>query len=704
MDKFKKAGEILNEGAASLASGKIDEAISALLRAIKINHQLVAAHFDLALAYQQKGEITKAIASLERTIKLKPNDFEAYNLLGHLYMTQKKVDKALDCFKKTIVINPFLAEGLYNLGVCQMTKGQFSEALKNYQKSLKIFPNNSIVFNNIGVTFEKLGKIDKARTYFKKALKTNPQNAMALANIGAILIYIDPKKARQYFEKAVEADPNFDNAVYNLGVCQRILGDTEASIKSLEKALELNPNFSPTYGMLYHQTREICDWKKAKKMESLMKKLTNKDIKQGGIPAETIFVSVVYDDNPKRNYQIAKAWSSHIEEKVAPFYKPYSFDKRKKAGGKIRIGYLSNDFRNHATSHLMMGLLRLHDRKKFEIYTFSYGENDKSKYRKETEKITRFRDVLTLSYSQTADLIYKDKIDILVDLKGHTTNSRLEIPALRPAPVQVNYLGFPGTSGAKFFDYFITDKIVTPKSHFPYYSEKLIFLPHSYQVNDNKQPISKKPFSRDKLMLPENSFLFCSFLQPYKISSLVFGSWTRILKAVPNSFLCLLAKNNSQINNLKKEAAKRGVNPARLIFSLSLVKDIHLARLSLCDLALDTFICNGHTSTSDALWAGLPVIALKGKHFASRVSASLLSAIGLPELIANSQSEYEKKAIALAKNPKKLQAIRQKLKANRLKMPLFDTEKFTRHLEEAYSKIWEIYQKGKKPRMIIIHD
>jgi protein O-GlcNAc transferase len=716
MDKFKRAGKILNQGAADLASGKIEEAIKSFLKAIKIDDKLVAAHFNLALAYHQKGDVLKAIPALERTIQLKTNDFEALNLLGHLYMSQQRGNEALACFQKATTINPFLAEGFYNLGVVYMNQGRLNDALKNYQQSLKLFPDNAIVLNNVGVAYEKMAKIDQAKKFFKKSIKINSQNAMAFTNLGAIYIYIDPQKAKGYFEKAVAADPKMENAIYNLGVCLRILGDTEGSIKCLEKALKLNPNFSPTYGLLYHQVREICDWPRAKKMESQMKKMTYEDLQKGNIPAETIFVSVVYDDNPKRNYEIAKAWSSYIERKVIPFNQPYSFKDRVKAptspspkaglrgARKIRIGYLSNDFRNHATAHLIMGLFRLHDRKKFEIYTYSYGENDKSHYRKEIEKITRFRDVLTLSYRQAADLIYKDKIDILVDLKGHTTNSRLEIPALRPAPVQVHYLGFPGTSGAKFLDYLITDKIVTPKSHLPYYQEKLIFLPHSYQVNDNQQPISKEKLTREKIMLPENIFLFCCFNQPYKIDPQAFTVWMRILKRIPNGGLCFLAKTNSQIENLRREAQKRGVNPNRLFFSLPLAKDVHLKRLTLFDLALDTFTCNGHTTTSDCLWAGTPVIALQGKHFASRVSASLLTAIGLPELITRSPKEYEALAVKLAKSPKSLKSLKEKLATNRLKMSLFDTPKFTKHLEEAYERIWGLYLEGKKPKHITIKD
>ena len=702
MDKFKIAGKILNKGAKFLAEGRTNPAINAFQKAIKIDKKLVAAHFDLALAYMQKGLSKKAIQPLEKVVKLKPDDFEALNLLGHHYMSLRMTDLALSCFQKAIKANPMMAEAHYNLGVCYMQKGMFAKALASYKKSLKVFPNNSIVYNNIGVTYEDMDQKETALKYFKKSAKINPENTMALSNIGAYYVYVNPQKAKDYFQKAIEVNPNMDSAHFNLGVALRILGDNEGAIREFQKTLQINPDNPMTYGQLYHQLRDVCDFKEAKKIEAKMRNLSTKSIKSGIIPTETIFVSVVYDDNPKRNRDIAVGWSKYIEEKVFTFKKPFSFVGRDKQKGKIKIGYVSSDFKDHATSHLIMGMLRLHDRKKFDIYTYSHSVNDHSHYRKEIEKITIFRDVLTLSDSKVADLIYKDKIDVLIDLKGHTTSTRMEIAALRPAPIAIHFLGFPGTTGANFVDYFITDHVLTPKKLAPYFTEKLIYLPNSYQANDNTQPVSKEIRARQQLSLPSDKFLFCSFNQPYKIDPQVLNSWAKILKKVPNSALCLLAKNQTQVGNLTRAAQTRGINPERLIFCLSLRKPVHLARVSLCNLALDTFICNGHTTTSDSLWAGVPVVTLLGKHFTSRVSGSLLTAIGLPELITHSQKEYEDLAVELATNPKKLKAISEKLKANRLTFPLFDTEKFTRNIEKAYLKAWEIYQKGQRPRNIYI--
>lgn len=699
--KTKKATTILNEAASLLASGKTDIAIKSFHKALKLDNTFVEGHFNLGLAYQQIGNSKKAIKHFEVATNLNPSDFEAYNNLGNLFIRENEYNKALFYFKKATSINPHLSEGFYNLGVTHMTMGQYEEAIKAYKASLAIYPHNSVVLNNLGVTLEKIGKSEEALKQFKKALKINPQNANAYANIGASLISSDLRKATEYFKKAVSCNPNLESAVYNLGVCLRMLGDTKGSIENFEKAIYLSPQFSPTYGQLYHQVRQVVDWKKADKIRKDMDILTKKDLAKHQLPVETPFVSVIYEENPKKNLEIAKAWSNYIAKKIAPFSKPYVFRKKLKSE-KIKIGYLSNDFRNHATLHLILGLFKSHNKKKFEIYAYSYGEEDKSSYESEIKKNTIFRDIVNYTYLKAADLINKDEIDILVDLKGHTSNSRLEIPALRPAPIQVNYLGFPGTSGADFFDYFITDKIVTPKEDKKFYSEKLIYMPDSYQINDNKQNISSKFASRQDFFLPEDKFLFCSFNQPYKIGQEVFNSWMKILKAVPNSAICILDKNREQTINLAKEAEKQGVDPKRLIYCFPIKKEDHLKRLAFCDLALDTFTCNGMTTTSDALWAGLPVITLKGKHFASRVSASLLSAVGLPELIVKTPTEYTKLAINLSKNTDKLKQIREKLDKNKLSKPLFNTERVTLYLEDAYIKIWENYKKNKKPETITI--
>jgi len=633
-------------------------------------------------------------------------DADSLNLLGHQLMTQGQIDQALEVFKKAITANPLLPQSHYNLGVCYMARGQYNLAITNYKKALSLSPDNTVILNNIGVTYGKMDKPNFALKYYKMALKFEPDNIFALSNIGAIYVNSNPQKAKGYLKKAIKINPHLSDAAFNLGICLGNLGDMN-SIKYFEKAIKLEPSYSPTYGHLHYQLRKICDWKKASELEKTINTINENNIKDGVLPAQTPFESVVFNDNLKTNFDIARVWSRYIGSQEAK--KPYPFTP-KKASEKIRIGFLSADFNNHATAHLILGFFNLHNRKKFEFFVYSHGTNDESFYRQSFEKITKFRDIRELSNSEAADLIHQDKIDILVDLKGYTQGSRLEIIAGRPAPVIVGWLGFPGTTGANFIDYLITDSVVTPKDHSSYYSENLIFLPHTYQSTNNQQEIAMG-MTRSNFGLPaspaggpQEGFLFCSFNQGYKIDPKTFASWMRILKKVPQSSLCLLGKDELLIKNLKGEAKKAGINPNRLIFLPNLAKNMHLARIACCNLALDTQICNGHTSTTDCLWAGIPVIALLGNHFASRVSGSLLTAIGLTELITKSSAEYEKLAIDLGNNPKKLLSIRYSLLSKRPTYPLFDTARFTKNLERAFCKIWQRHQKGLLPENINIVD
>lgn len=371
----------------------------------------------------------------------------------------------------------------------------------------------------------------------------------------------------------------------------------------------------------------------------------------------------------------------------------------------IRIAYLSNTFRNHPGSHLISGIFRLHDRSEFEIFCFSYGRNDHSYYRKRAEQeADYFFDISQVSDMAAADLIRHHRIDILVDLRGFTQDNRLSISALRPAPIQVFYLGYPGTTGADFIDYIIADKVVVPKAHIPYFSEKIVYMPHCYQANDNTQKISERRFQRREFNIPKDVFAFCSFSTHYKIEPIMFDCWTRILKRVPRSVLCLVEGGRTTQTNLKKELANRSVDQSRLLFLNKLPKDEHLARLQLLDLSLDTRIYNGHTTTSDALWAGIPVVALKGGHFASRVSASILQTMGLPELVTRDIDEYEALAVKIALSSEHQNILKQKIDANRLTSPLFDTPRFTKNLERAYLEMMRIHQLGESPRHIDIRE
>jgi len=418
-------------------------------------------------------------------------------------------------------------------------------------------------------------------------------------------------------------------------------------------------------------------------------------------PSETPFFSAVRKDNPAQNAAVAKAWTNHWTTRYKNLNPPI-FTHKARSRKKIKIAYTSEGFREFPTTHNISGVFENHDRKRFELYLYSYGSDDKSIYRKRLMKTADvFRDIKHLSLMDKARVIYKDKIDILVDLKGHTRGSRFEFMYSRPAPIQVEWLGFVGTTQADFIDYFIADKTVLPPPLANKFSEKIIYMPNTYWPTDDKLPISDIKYKKTDFGIKENALVFASFNQPYKIEPEIFDVWMRILKSVPNSILWQWSGYRAR-KNILKEARKRGVAKERIVFAKDLPKSDHLARLKLADIGLDTTICNGHTTTTDALWSGVPVITTMGQHFASRVSASMLKAVGLPELITRDTKEYEQLAIKLANNPEKLTALRSKLSANLKTEPLFDTKKLTKHLEKAYEIAYKNFNKGKAPKKIEI--
>jgi len=699
MKKNQAVVKLINQGANHFLNERLIEAERIFLRASKLAPQSNLVHFDLGLVYQKLNQIKKAIFHFRKAVKIQPADFEANNNLGNLLLCQNKIKEAIPVFARAVKTNPGFAEGFYNLGVALQMNNQLNPAIINYRKSLSLKADNLNALNNLAVALNKTGKTDESIQAFEKALAVNPKTSLALTNLGALLIYRDSAQAQKYLERAVAADPYLVEAHYNLGVALQSRGLSIDAIECFKKVLSLNPDYAPAYGQLYHKLRQICDWEEVKKITPKLDSLKN---------AETPFVSVTRKADPRENWQIAKAWSENIADRVSNYQKVFYFTGRQKKRGKIRLGYLSNDFKDHPTSHLMLGQFRLHNKDKFEVFVYSYGGNDHSRYLEEIKKSAdKFVDLTHTASLKAAEMIYQDKIDILIDLKGHTQNSRLEIPSLKPSPVQVHYLGFPGTLGADFFDYFIADPTVLPKNQLKYYSEKVIYLPDCYQVNDNQQPISQKNFTRADFCLPPRSrqgegVVFCSFNQPYKIEPEVFRVWMKILKTVPGSVLWLWWKNRLAEINLGETAEKAGVSVNRLIFSPSLPKAEHLKRLQLADLALDTFTCNGHTSTADALWADVPVVTLQGKHFASRVSSSLLTNIGLTELITHNKKQYIDLSVKLAQDPEKLKKLKKKLAQNRLSKPLFNTSLSTKNLEAAYEKMWQEYSKAKRNKLPVI--
>jgi predicted O-linked N-acetylglucosamine transferase (SPINDLY family) len=604
--------------------------------------------------------------------------------LGMSYKKSSDFSQAVSAFKKAIDIDPKFTRAYNELALSLEELGLFHEAIDYFKKAIAIDSNIPQLYNNLGSALGQVGKFKEELECYKRALFINPEYGQAWGNLGASYKSIGyHKKAIECYQKAIALVPDIAEFYLNLGLLLQEEGSLTEAKKFILKAAELKPDLPAAQNSLYHIKRQLCDWAE---IESIEKKLEE-------IDGDDPYTSILRCESFEKNYLAAKKYSENIKNKVRDLQ--FYFEKKNfKKNKKIRLGYLSADFRDHPIGQMTASMFALHDRNVFEVYGYSYGQDDKSIYRKDIEKgMDKFLRIEDMENREAAEKIFEDKIDILIDLTGYTADNRLEICAMRPSPIQVSWLGFPGTSGGDFFDYFIVDKIIVPKKASIFFSEKLIYLPHCYQINNEKIKISSKKYSRRDFGLPENSFVFACFNQAYKIDSVIFKIWMNILKKVPDSVLWLWEQNKEASANLQKEATRYSIDPSRLVFTRRLPKEEHLSRIRLCDLGLDTRIYGGHTTTSDFLWAGVPVVTKLGNHFASRVCASLLNEVGLSELVTKDLNQYENMAVILAKDKNKLRQIKKKLNQEYLKTNLYNTKRFVKNLEEIYVKIWKNYLK-----------
>lgn len=729
-----------NLGNAYRDSGRLEQAVCCYQKALQIRPDLVETYINMGIAYHQLADFKSAASAYQKAIKRKPDSAEAHYNLGNTFRAQQLFNEAISCFQRAASLNPMLVEAFYNqanllekqarfdeamaclkrciqfkpgwaeahcnLGNLSKQLGFTDDAISHYRKAIFLKPQLDEAHNNLGNAFKDRGSFGKAIDCYHKALQIRPESVEAYFNLGVTYADADqPTEAIGCFRKATQLNPEFAEAHNYMGVVLADQGQRDEAIVCFQKAIAINPDYAEAYSYLIHQLQHNCDWNRMSRFSEKLDILIQRTAEKGQSISQPPFTFMARNCDPLMNLNMAKTWSRKIEKSLQTAKPLFGFETRRQKKSRLTVGYLSADFHDHATAHLMVSLFGLHDRQKFAVHCYSYGPEDDSRYRNQIKaESDQFIDIRQHSHMDAARRIYADGVDILVDLKGHTKGARLGIPACRPAPVQIHYLGYPGTTGAGFIDYLIADKIVTPEAHARFYSEQLVVMPDCYQVNDHRQQISASCWKKAELGLPENGFIFSSFNLPYKIDPTLFDCWMRILKQVPHSVLWLFDGGDSARANLSREARDRGVDPGRLVFAKKIEKADHLSRIQLVDLALDTRIVNGHTTTSDLLWAGVPVITLQGGHFASRVSSSLLHAIGLSELVTDRLEEYEKLAVRLASRSSELKAVRQKLKHNRLKKPLFDTARFAKNLERAYCEMWRIFMEGRSPAQIEVFE
>jgi len=616
---------------------------------------------------------------------------------------EKSEEYALECLNSF----PNNTNILFLLARLNKAKGHAKEAIEYYEKVINLDSSNVPAINNVANLYNEIGNNDKALQYFTFLEKNGLKEAYLFNNMCLIYKRVGLlNDAILNALKAIEIDPNSFEAHQNAALTYILLAKNKQAIFHLERAIEINPEYPDLYKELHDILRKTCDWEKrkiiGKKMDELRKQENEKNINAENADYKNDIMDEDY-------LEISREHTQKLVKSAIDIYPRFTIDEKRKStkNKRLKIGYISSDIKDHPVAHLMRGVFKNHNENNVETFLYSFSPTDKSGYQNTIKgHVDNYIDINHLSNFDTAKKIHSDEIDILVDLNGHTGTTRLETLALKPAPVQVNYLGYIGTMGADFIDYIITDEVVTPTEAQKFYDEKFVYMPDCYQANDNDLEISEEEITKEYEGLPEDKFIFCSFNQTYKIEPLMFETWMNILKRVPNSVLWLYCGSINDddtlaVENIRKEAVKRGISEERLFFAKSMAPiSKHLKRTTLADLALDTRLYNGGTVTSQTLWAGVPVITVQGKVFQSRMASSILNAIGLEDMVTHSLKEYEELAVELALNKGKLKTVKSRLEKNKLSKPLFNTELFTSNLETAYRKMWENYCDGNEPKQI----
>ena len=695
----------------------------------------------LGVVQLEQGHYTTAEQLISKALAYAPQEIVFVINLGLVYQQQHKYVEALHLYQNNLYLEQDNIELNYNLAIVLQKLQQYNSAIDAYQKVINLNPQHCGALNNIGSSYLSLRNLQLAKQYFEQAITVNHKYHLAYNNLGTLYLEheLNFAKALAYFKQAINANgyfwighfnlantlrmckrwqaaeeeflkfleikPNYAPGWYYLGTIYQNLSLYQKAIQCYEKAIALDNTYAQAMADLFHVKRIICDWQELCNLELRLDDLIHTfEIDQinninhyDQINFEDPLIHISRSDNMQLNHTVAYLMSCKIVDKVSGYTtiskNSYIYQKKR----PLQIGYLSGDFHDHATSQLLKGLLEKHTREDFCINLYSYGIDDNSNMRKSLINIAdSFVDLQAVSNIDAANKIIQDQVDILIDLKGHTQGNRLEICALQPAPLQLHYLGFPGTLGAKFIDYIILDKVICKLEDAKYIQEQVIYMPDSYQVNDNMQPIALDFSCPSELKhLAADQVIFASFNQAYKVSYELLRTWASILHKVNRACLWILLGNKIAEENFIQAMARLGINSERIIFANFITdKSKHLARMQYADIMLDTIVYNGHTTTCDALWAGVPVLTVCGKHIASRVSASLLQAVHVPECILFNLQQYQDYAIQLGNNPELIAKLKNKLLHNNEQAPLFDTLRFTANIEKAFKHIWEVYQQG----------
>ncbi len=686
-------------GVALHRMGRNADAEAAFRKALAFAPQDAENWHNLTGLLDAAGRPTEALAAGRLAVALDPAGARNWLALGNAARAAQHREEAWRATSAAVRLEPSDPAARNNLANVLRELGRPQDAVAQYRAALDLRPDFPVVEVNLALLLSSLRDADGALAVLRALLARQPMSGEAWRRLGGVLAEaVRPDAAVAVLRNAVVIDPGETDAHADLAMAAAMAGWSAVSADACRRVLRLVPDHAAALGQLVHQQRLLCDWRDLDGLEAQLLWRVREGT-EGVSPFDVLSCASTLADQQSA----ATLWAAAKARGAVPVTRPVAAAAAAARDGRLRIGYLSADFREHAMGHLMVDALETHDRSRFAVTAYSTGIDDGSALRRRFERgIERFVDLRRHTDADAARAILADGIDILVDLTGFTSFSRSSILVARPAPVQVNWLGYPGTLGAEFVDYIVADPTVIAPGEEGFFTERVVRLPDCYQPNDRRRVIAEATPTRADCGLPADGFVFCCFNSAYKLTPALFDGWARILAAVPGSVLWLYAGNPQVVANLRREGASRGVDPDRLVFAKPLPHAEHLARHRLADLFLDTLPYNAHTTASDALWAGLPVLTRCGTTFAGRVAASLLRAAGLPELIVDGQEAYEAAAVALARSPERLRDLRHRLVRNRPDCALFDTPRFVRHLEAAYREMWKIHRAGGAPRPITI--
>lgn len=668
---------------------RMSEAVRSYEKALSLAPGLAEAHNNLGYTLQLLNRGDDAIAHCRKAIALRPDYAEAHNNLGNALHLKNESAKAIVAYDAALAINPGYAEAHWNRANALRAMGRMDDAIEALATAIALRPDYHEAYNSYGNTLRALGRLDEAVAKYEKAISIHPAYVEALVNHGDALAALDRcEAAMSSYDRALAIRPDDADVLCRRGHALGQLRRDAEAIACFEKALAVDADHDPAFDGLARTALATCDWSRT---SALCHEVPERVARGRFFDA---FGFLGYSSDAALQLACAKRFIRHqVPARPSPLWQGETW-----RNDRIRLAYVATGFNDHPTAYLTAELIEIHDRTRFEVLGISLGQDDRSEIRARLiAAFDQFHDVRGMGDLEVAALLNRLKVDVAIDRSGYIVNARPGIFAARPAPIQVNYLGFPGTLGADFYDYILADATVLPFDQQPFYSERIVHLPDCYQVNDSKRPIAERTPTRQEAGLPAEGFVFCCFNNSYKITPAIFDVWMRLLSRVEGSVLWLYGDRASAETNLRREAAARGIDPARLVFARRVPLADHLARHRLADLFLDTLPYNAHTTASDALWAGVPVVTCRGQSFAGRVAASLLQAIGLPDLITRNLEDYERLAWRIASEPSLLASLQGRLRQNRSSRPLFDTGRYRRHIEAAYGQMWERWQRGENP-------